>query len=353
MKSLLRSLSTPAACSTSCRLLIALLALCLVPSVAFADAGACAKRTLAALDGVSPDEVELTTAVTEPLFVEADGLAVGDTLRVEVLIDGVTTFQEDLELVETAAPGDALLADAPAEVKAAAQAAALLEGRPVVELLAAHGQRLERLEHLAQTRSVDLAVHRDGAVDRRPLSDLRAASDALSAEPFAPFALVSSSPAAVTIEAPTKLGETVLDTVQTKSQCEQYCDDQYDDCIWSRCEPQGSSSCYDACYDQFLDCLEWECSICEVSSTTSTQNTLHSQTPTPYVECRYSPIFGYGKGQYRYIERVIKQTRTTTTTNSDCSETVTTSVSYFNSNCWTFLYPDNFCFSLGTIYNIC
>ncbi|MEM9556741.1 MAG: hypothetical protein AAGC60_20950 [Acidobacteriota bacterium] len=288
------------------------LALCCLPGLALAEAPSCAKSLIAELDGISVEDVRITDATVDPLYVALAGAQSGDVVEVEILVDGVRHLGESLTL------GTALAIDAERG----------LQGPQVVELLAAHPQRLARLDRFAASRDIAVHLRHAGAEVVYAFDALRVDAASLDAQGARPFDLTSTLHLAA-------------QSTPTKNACIDFCDMEYEDCIFYRCEPEGSQSCYNACEAQFVDCLEFECSICQVETSTSTNDTLHQVNPTGIQECRWSTF--YGVGYYDYLQLVIKRTTTTTTTNADCSETVTTSVSYYNSYCWRLAFNNPFC----------
>lgn len=300
----------------------AALALVVLPVQAFA-AGQCVQQAIADKTGTPLAEIELSEA-QNPVFVALEEkLAVGDRVGFRVLVDGELFLSEDLELAAS---------DLVVDTRD-------FTATPVVELLAALPTRLNALHRLAESGQVEVVVEHNGVAKAGiPWIDLVFQSETLRQGEVAPHAVTST----VRFEAASQPAQ--------KDACTDYCDDEQYDCYLYRCGQFGSASCYDACDDLYLDCLEG-CGICQPSSTTTTTYTTVSTTPTSYVECRTDYFFG--KGYYRAYDRRIKRTVTTTTTNSDCSQTVTTTVSYFNIYCWVWLYNDPYCYSVGQASPLC
>lgn len=306
------------------RLILGIL-LCLLAFTPQARAGddACVRREIAALTRSAPADIVIAAIEQAPLYVDLRGdLAVGDRVRFEMLVGGERFFTEEVELVKTPRP----------------LAAIELSAVPVVELLSANPARLGALYRIAARQDVKVRVARNGElVGTVPFAELAAASDRLSQEAVLPFAVRS-----------TRRQETGHRRSLQKDECTQFCDDQQNDCYLNRCGQFGSASCYDACDSQWIDCLE-SCGICQPSSSTSTTYSIASTTPLNVFECHTTFGSFSPKGIYRAYDRLIKRTDTTTTTNSDCTQTVTSQVSYFHTYCWVFQYPDSFCFSLGSV----
>jgi len=136
-----------------------------------------------------------------------------------------------------------------------------------------------------------------------------------------------------------------------KDQCTDWCDDEQYDCYLYRCGQFGSASCYNACDIQWEDCLE-SCGICQPDTTTTTTVTLFSVTDLGPVECKNDPYW-VGNSWYIWSKIRYKKTVTTTTTNADCSQTVTTSVTYIDIYCWRYYAYDPNCYVIWPAYNFC
>ncbi|MEM8930057.1 MAG: hypothetical protein AAGE94_02715 [Acidobacteriota bacterium] len=274
---------------------------------------ACLQHALAGDD--TAGDVELIDNAPPPIYVELGaGAAVGDRLRIEYRIDSRVSVIEELEL---------------AEAPAVAEDAAIQSTIPVVELLAGQPARLELVRRAQANGTVEVSI-RHGEIDLGVfgLDGLEArGAELLQSAAASPFGLRS------TVSVP--------GVRQVKGACEDRCDDEQDDCYFSRCGQFGSSSCYNACDIDWVDCLE-DCGICQPSSSSTVTTTTVSTTPTSTVLCTRMFFHPQVRGQQRAFTRRLKDTTTTTTINSDCSETVTTSVSYRNTSCWQWI-NFNFC----------
>lgn len=136
-----------------------------------------------------------------------------------------------------------------------------------------------------------------------------------------------------------------------KDQCTQWCDDEQYDCYLNRCGQFGGPSCYNACDIQYLDCLEG-CGICQPDSTTTTTVTLFSISELGPVECKFDPYW-VGNSYYIWSKIRYKKTVTTTTTNSDCTQTVSTTVTYFDVYCWRYYAYSPNCIVIWPTTNFC
>lgn len=219
----------------------------------------------------------------------------------------------------------------------------------VVELLAGHPRQLAGLRQLAdQGRAAEVLISLDGEVlEKMSLEQLLLSSSALRA------ALPEPSPVTSTLTvdhlAPARATESddksLIESLN-KSACTDYCDEQFDDCIAYRCNYTWCSGCQ----NEFEDCLE-SCGVCQPSSSSTTQLSVVSVTPQGPVECHTHYFFG--KDLYIWTKVRYKQTVTTTTINSDCTQTVSSTVTYFNAFCWKFYAFSPSCFEIYPTSNFC
>lgn len=292
--------------------LVSILLVSLFPQAVLADQS-CVRQALAERHGIAPADVDLVETSVEPLYIElASSLSVGDLVRFEIRAEGLPLLTEQVRLTE-----------APLVVEV--DGVTLPVSTPVIELLASHSTRLEMLRRAAAEGAVEISIfHGESQLGSFDLAELdRRSTELLSSVGVSPFGLRSTvSEAAARVE--------------KNSQCEYYCDDEQDSCYLDRCGQFGSASCYDACDREYIDCLE-TCGICQPSSSTTVSEQVVSTTPTSTVLCTRSFFNWSVTGYQRAMDRQIKRTETTTTVNSDCSETVTTSVSYYNIICWQWL----------------
>lgn len=301
---------------------LALLSLFLLPLNAFAAGDRCVRDGIAAATGLPSEKIVLAEAREAPLYVELPaGFKPGDRFQFEVRRNGAPFSTEEVEVLA------ASVADAKIDFAA----------RPVVELFSTHPSRLNLLRRTLAEAAAEVAIFANGKpVRTETFADLERKGRDLAGASIAPQAIRST----VRTEASARPNQ--------KNACTDACYFELEDCNYYRCGQFGSASCYDNCYWLYLDCLEYNCSNCVPSSSSTTTYTTVSTTPTSTVECHTSGGF-FPKGFYRLYTKQIKQTITTTTINSDCSETVTTQISYFNINCWVYQYADPNCFSLGSV----
>lgn len=256
-----------------------------------------------------PGELELAIDGASPLYVRLGSQATaGDRLKFEILVNGLLSLTEEVELLGMSAENRPSF------------------GTPVVELLAAAPARLELLRRAAMDGTVEVTSYLgDTKLEHRTFADLDAESAALRTEGALPYDLSSE----LSYAAPTDL--------QNKYSCQDFCDMEQDDCYLNRCGQFGSASCYDACDTEWVQCMEAECGVCQPSSSTEVTETVDSTTPTSTTVCKRSFFNAAVSGVQRLMNRRIKRTETTTTTNSDCSETVTTNVTYYDTTCWKWI----------------
>lgn len=313
--------------------LVVLLAL-LVPSLQIFAAGdnQCTQQGIADKFGLSLEDISLAEPLSPPVYVSFPGdLAIGDEVAFEVTLDGAPFLAETLELVASEISG---------ENRTRSENKVAEEGRPVVEFLAGQPQRLTVLHHLGERQQVDITTLHNGEIaEKVSLQDLVAQSEILSAGPLDPFALQST----VVIQAPAPPAENYT--------CVEICDLELDYCINNQCGG-GGTSCTNYCEQQYVDCLEG-CGFCVPSSTSTTTYSTVSVTPTSTYECHTSSVPGWSKGIWRLYTKRIKKTVTTTTINNDCTQTVTTQITYFNLPCWVWQYSEPYCYSYGPISNFC
>lgn len=285
----------------------------LAASQLFAGSGpACIRQGVAERFGVPMEDVQINENAPEPLYVDfGTKLAPGDRVRFEIHVDGALSLTEALEL----STDDASLGEH--------------KGTRVVELLGGQPARLEFLRRAVQKGTVEVVLFL-GDVDlgRRTLSELEAQSTRLRDRGVQPFASRSS------VESPGKL------FTKSMEDCTYACEVAQDDCYYYQCGQFGSAACYGNCDMLYVSCLE-SCGVCQPSSSSQTTYTTVSTTATSTVECHKSITNPPYTGLQRLYNRQIKRTVTTTTINSDCSQTVTTQVTYFTTPCWTWIdyYP--------------
>lgn len=250
----------------------------------------------------------------DPLFFELPAsVAVGDTLRFEITVGDSVSLTETVELTR-----------APAAVEGVSTSAV-----SAVELLAAQPARLDFLRRAAAENQVEILVTRGETVlGTYAFGELAAASESLAPGGVRPFDLRST----LEVErARPALGE----SPSWKYTCEELCDLDQEDCYYYRCDQFGPPSCYQACDDQWEDCLT-SCGFCQPSSSSTTTTTIQSSTPISGLICKRS-FFSSATGHQRLFRQQLKHTTTTTTINSDCSQTVTTSITYSTEDCWKWI----------------
>lgn len=298
------------------------LSLFLLPLQAFAADDRCVRQGIATAVGLPSDKIVLAEALEAPLYVELEAsFAPGDRFKFEVRRNGEIFSTEEVELV--AGGTDSAKID--------------FTARPVVELFSTHPSRLNLLRRTVSEGAAEVAISQNGKLVRtEAFAALERKGRELAGAAISPQAMRSTD----RTEASARPAQ--------KSACTDACYFELEDCNYYRCGQFGSAACYDNCYWLYLDCLEYNCSNCIPSSSSTTTYSTVSTTPTSVYECHTSGGF-FPKGIYRRYTKQIKQTVTTTTINSDCSETVTTSISYFNINCWVYQYSDPNCYSYGDV----
>lgn len=273
------------------------------------DTGAsCLRQGIAERTGV--ENIQVIENAPEPIYVDfGTELPTGERVRFEILVDGALSLTEEIELTK---------GDTSFEAR---------KGAPVVELLAGQPARLEFLRRAAKTGTVEISLSLGGAsFGRRTLSELEAQSTRLRASGVRPSATRSA----------VKSSRGIKQIFAESEDCQYDCEVAQDDCYYYQCGQFGSAACYGNCDMLYESCLE-NCGICQPSSSSQTTVTVHSTTPTSVVQCRRSFFNSSVTGHQRYNDRVMKQTVTTTTINSNCTETVTTQVSYYSTFCWQWI----------------
>ncbi len=301
---------------------LVLLGLALLPLQAATADDRCVRQGIADAVGLPKEKIVLAEAIEAPLYVELDSsFAPGDRFQFEVRRNGAIFSTEEVELVENRS------SDASFDFAA----------RPVVELFSTHPSRLNLLRRTIGDGTADVAISHNGKALRvETFAALERKGRTLAEGAIAPQAIRST----VRTEASARPHQ--------KSACTDACYAELEDCNYYRCGQFGSASCYDNCYWLYLDCLEFSCNTCQPSSSSTTTFSTVSTTPTSVYQCHTSGGF-FPKGIYRRYTRQIKQTVTTTTINSDCSETVTTQIFYFNIDCWVYQYSEPNCSSYGDV----
>lgn len=306
---------------------IALLAL-LVPSLqSFADGdNQCVKRGLSEKLGIALEDVSLAESQNLPVYLSfPNSLVIGDELTFEVIAGGSPVLSESVELIEA---------------ENSDRAGKAGSATPVVEFLAGHEARLAYVHRLGERHNLEIRILQNGVeVETVAVADLLARSELLASADIAPLAHRSTVQIAAT--APQQeMFSCVFNCGLDQNTC-------YDQC------GVGDSYCLGICDSEFDECVHNCNGTCAPHTSTNTTYTLISLTPTSTYECHTSTIPGQTKGIFRLYTQLIKKTVTTTTTNLDCSETVTTQVSYFNFPCWIFQYSSPSCGSLGQLTNFC
>ncbi len=265
------------------------------------------------------------TSAPLPLFIELGRPPMAeDTVRVAIRLDGDLIFTEKLRIQ-------------PLKPESSPDQAASSAGRPsVVEILAAHPNRRELLNQQAADRSVEVEINHNGAsLGVFSWNQLEHRSQEMKMVKPADISSETSSRAV---------------GVPFKSACEQLCEAELDDCNESRCGQFGSQSCYNSCNQAYEDCLVHDCGLCVQDSTTVTTLEVQSETATNTVLCTRSFFNSSVVGRQRLFNQRIKQTDTTTVTQTDCSQTLSTNVTYFNQGCWRWI-DFNGCFPVVTTEN--
>ncbi len=305
---------------------IALLLL-LIPSLQSFAAGdnQCVKRGLAEKLGVALEDVPLMVSQTLPVYLSSpNSLAVGDQLTFEVIAGGSPVLLESVELIE----------DGNGDRSNASSAS------PVVEFLAGHEARLAYVHRLSERHNLEIRVSQNGSeVETVAFADLLARSELLASQAIVPMAHRSTLQVAATASQQ-EMFSCVFNCGLDQNTC-------YDQC------GVGDSYCLGICDSEFDECVHDCNGTCAPHTSTNTTYSLVSLTATSTYQCHTTSILGQEKGIFRLYTQRVKKTVTTTTTNLDCSETVTTQVSYFNQPCWIFQYLSPFCSSLGQLTNFC
>ncbi len=212
--------------------------------------------------------------------------------------------------------------------------------RPVVELLGGEpGLRARLRTAAAQGEDVRVVVYASGLVvaDRR-LADIVAASDHLRTDGPLPVATERSGTGSRATSTAAWSGGALPPSKSCQSNCGIVQDLCYDECVFT---PGGGSSCFAACDAEYGDCING-CNGggggCNPSSTSTSQDTVVSQTAIGPVRCLRFPVFNFLDDYIRTRERNRRVT-TTVTTNADCSQTTSTTTSFFNTFCWDRFSP--------------
>lgn len=260
---------------------------------------------------------------------------VGDVVEFEFFHGERSLLVEEIDLIAEDPALEALRPDAKSIPSA------------VVEVLSTSPAERARIRRFAQDAEVEVRVRLSGnRVETLSLSDLAQRSASLQGdESITPRAISPrlSQPSALPILKPP--------VIRAKSACEDGCYIQNDFCTDECVFVPNSGPCFDSC-DEWLDECLGECAgVCTPWTNTSTAITLVSTIPVGPVECHYRS--SSGKSWYVWTERRFKRTVTTTTMNADCTETVSTDVTYFNLYCWSFYVYSPGCFELYPTFGFC
>ncbi|MCG8460380.1 MAG: hypothetical protein MI919_29205 [Holophagales bacterium] len=320
---------------------------------------------------ISADAPAISEAHVTPLFVTLEpSPEAGDSVQFIVRVGGDVFLTESVQVLDVGSwVGNDMAQQAPekdggasstgidwisdAAEKIDPASAACLEDDDfsvrVIELLSAQPRRLAHLRNLAETTSVDIVISHRGGVEVRSLSELDAAGlDSDSAVDWRPLGN-SSRVAGANQELPTISPGKPLAPQRSlaKSACTDHCDSAQDDC-YDYCGQFGGASCYNACDSDWSDCRA-SCGSCQPSSSSVTTYTTLSSVLL-YAQCRKGNLPWEVKGMYGYYLDSYKKTVVTTTINSDCSQTVSQTVTYPQGYCWRFYYSSPFCTSLGNVW---
>lgn len=219
-------------------------------------------------------------------------------------------------------------------------------GPTVVEVLSDSPAQRDRIQRFAGSGELSVEVRLDGAlVDSLALEELVRRSSLLKQR-------ADLAPRAITPQIREPADASGLHPLSAAStSCEDQCLAQYDRCADECVFSPDSDACFASCQAGRDDCLA-ECSgTCTETTTTSTEITEVSTTFLGPIECLGHPSFG--RDRYALVDILFKKTITTTTTHADCTETVTTDVTYFTNRCWQLyqLAPD--CFVTNPSQNFC
>lgn len=259
----------------------------------------------------------------------AMALPVGTEIRFEIRHEDHLLLAEEVSLIEgSSGLGSEALAGAKF-------------GGTVVEILSQAAAERSRLRHAASSEEINVSVWLDGELNEvLSISELVDRSTALRGNSIPHAILIRGAAEAEALELP-----------MTKGACENSCYNQhdacYDNCVWV----PNSGPCFDSCDDDLDECL-LDCSGgCNPSTTTSAFGTLLSESPFGSPEC----IKPYGlnpRKRYQKYQLIVRVTTTTTTTLANCSQTVTTTISYDYPTCYKFHAP-GWCSNPRNEHNIC
>lgn len=290
--------------------------LILSPTQLFADGGACA---LASLGAPKPEPA-----------VEA-----GPALYVDL---GAHPSPGARLTFRASADGEPLLTQAVEILPAAGE----LSGPAVVELLASEPRRLHQLRELARERAVDIAVEVDGeALGIRNLADLEAQSVELKRRGASPLDHRS------TVSRPTA-------AYPRSGACNLACDAVRDDCYdFYGCGRFITGLCYSVCHLDWLDCVDGCGPSCQPGTTTSSETVFDGLVSTDELACGDGLGMVAYRGFYRRMNKRLKVTTTTTTVAADCTETVSSTVTYYFTPCFQLEAADPTCSPEGPVQHIC
>jgi len=203
---------------------------------------------------------------------------------------------------------------------------------PIIDLLTTRPGLKKRLMAAGTGEDVELIVQLDGSfLDSFTLAELLERQDVLRRRIHS----LADFTAQERLGVPVSNRALASGFVAKASSCRDMCEQQEEDCEIFRCEADiGSTSrrCLRGCEEEFLECLEFECGICQPSTTTTEDVRLIGEIPTGQLACD----FGTPPFQYERIDQVFELTTTTRTKNADCTVTVTTEVRIGFGSCWQF-----------------
>jgi len=215
----------------------------------------------------------------------------------------------------------------------------------VIEILSTSAAELARVRKLLEGGEVSVQVRLDGElVDTLSLRQLVERSDDLRQSESLPRAIAPRL-----AEGEKQFGARGEGSALTEGACENACYAQedycYDQCVWV----PNSTPCFAACDEALDECLMECAGTCTPTTQTSTTVVLVSATPLYAFECklRFGSLDDYILTRLKY-----KRTVTTTTTNSDCSQTVSTTVTYIYVTCWSFFAQGCF-YPQGSAFGFC